>query len=288
MTVGVVLGAGGSLGWAFHLGVIDGIRDVTGRALTDVSKVVGTSAGGAIGASVLAGADAEEILGSISAPLTPEQQEEMAAARSRGGRRRWPLRLLRPQSPKMLRRGGFVGLVGLAPAGVFPTYPIRRFPTHSLTDWPDQLWIPSVRLGDGAVVVFGRDRRDVPVPDAVEATSAVPVLFQPKRIGDRRFIDGAVASATHAHLLADHGLDLVIVSSPMTRPGRGPVKLRARRQLKAEVSTLTRNGTRVVVVEPDEAIMTVADGFPRQNPERGSDIIDAARAMTVEALQQNH
>ena len=282
MGFGVVLGAGGSLGWAFHLGVIDGIRDVLGHELGDADRVIGTSAGGAIGASVLAGADARQILGAVTAPLPAEQQEQMKQARSKS--KRWPLRLLRPQSPSMIRRGGLVGLVGLAPAGVFPTFPIRRFPTQSLTEWPASLWVPSVRLGDGEVVVFGRDRQDVPVTDAVEATSAVPVLFQPKRIGAKRFIDGAVASATHADLLAPLGLKTIVVSSPMTRPGRGLIKLRARRQLKDEVAALERSGADVTVLQPDEAIMTVADGFPRRDPDRGYDIIEAARAMTANAL----
>ena len=285
MSFGVVLGAGGSLGWAFHLGVIAGITDVLGHELADADRVVGTSAGGAIGASVLAGADARQILGAVTAPLPAEQQEQMKQARSQS--KRWFLRLLRPQSLSMVRRGGFVGLVGLAPAGVFPTFPIRRFPTHSLTDWPESLWVPSVRLGDGEVVVFGRDRLDVSVTDAVEATSAVPVMFQPKRIGAKQFIDGAVASATHADLLAPLGLKRIVVSSPMTRPGRGPVKVRARRQLKTEVAALEQRGANVTVLEPDEAIMTVAEGFPRQDPDRGYDIIEAAKAMTIEALQRD-
>lgn len=283
MSLGVVLGAGGSLGWAFHLGVIDGIREVLGHELADAQQVVGTSAGGAIGASVLAGADARQILTAITSPLSDEQMEEMKEARANS--KRWIFRLFRPQSLSMVRRGGLVGLAGLAPAGLFPTFPIRRFPTHTLTDWPTSLWVPSVRLGDGETVVFGRDRKDVSVTDAVEATSAVPVMFQPKRIGNRRFIDGAVASATHADLLAPLNLKTVVVSSPMTRPGRGLVKVRARRQLRAEVSAVEQTGTSVTVLEPDDEIMTIAEGFPREHPERGYDIINAARSKTVHKLR---
>ena len=41
MRVGIVLGAGGPIGWAYHLGVIEGIRDAIGR---DPAHVIGTMA----------------------------------------------------------------------------------------------------------------------------------------------------------------------------------------------------------------------------------------------------
>jgi predicted acylesterase/phospholipase RssA len=199
-------------------------------------------------------------------------------------RRRRPWRFLVPQAPTLLRRGGFVGLAGLLPAGLFPTAPLRRFPIDGLDRWPKQLWIPAVRLGDGRVVVFGRDRTDVPMADALEATSAVPAMFRPKQIGPDRFIDGAVASATHADLLVPRSLDRVLISSPMTRPGRGLVRSRARRQLAAEVEALRRSGAHTVVVSPDEAVMALAEGFPRTNRDAGPRIVAAARRQTLEAL----
>lgn len=294
-----MLGAGGSVGWAYHLGVLDGIRSALGREPAEADRVVGTSAGGAIAATLVAGSSTDEVLESIIAPMTPEQRERMGAI-YRGTRRR-PWRFLRPQAPRLLRRGGIVGLAGLLPAGAFPTAPLRRFPTDGIDAWPDRLWLPSVRLGDGEVVVFGRDRTDIPIADAVEATSAVPALFQPKAIDGERYIDGAVDSATHADLLAPFGLDLIVIASPMTRPGRGLVRRRARRQLAAEVLALTgprpgvvgatgsggREGTGVVVVSPDEAIMSVAEGYPRHSPDAGPGIVEAARRQTVEAIERH-
>ena len=288
MRLGIVLGAGGSLGWAFHLGVLEGIREVTGQGPDDAAMVLGTSAGGAIGAAAMAGAGSEQVLDAIGAPLSPEQQAEMQAIRA--NRPPWYRRILQPQSPSMLRRGGVIGLAGLLPEGVFPTVPLRRFPTAGLDDWPASLWIPSVRLGDGAVVVFGRDRLDVAPADAIEASSAVPVLFKPKQIGPDRFIDGAVSSATHADLLAPFSLDAVVISSPMTRPGGRwrptPVRWRAARQLAAEASAVAASGATVTVIEPDEALMTIAEGFPRSRPDQGMPIVAAARQHTVSLLAQ--
>ena len=45
MKVAVVLGAGGAAGWAFHLGVVKGICETTGRDPSRADLVLGTSAG---------------------------------------------------------------------------------------------------------------------------------------------------------------------------------------------------------------------------------------------------
>lgn len=283
---GLVLGAGGSLGWAYHLGVLEGIRTVLGTEPARADRIVGTSAGGAIAATLMARATTDEVLDAIVAPLTAAQRERMGAIHRRTRRRPW--RFLRPQAVGLLRRGGGIGLAGLLPTGAFPTSTLRRFPTGEAdSPWPERLWLPAVRLDDGEVVVFGRDRTDTPIVDALEATSAVPALFQPKTIGPHRFIDGAVASATHADLLVPFALDTVLVASPMTRPGRGLVRRRARRQLRVEVARLAAAGTSVVVVEPDEAIMAVADGYPRHTPDAGPRIVEAARRQTVEAVERH-
>lgn len=280
--LGLVLGAGGAVGWAYHLGVVEGMREAVGCEPTDAERIIGTSAGGAIAASLLTGADTATILGSVRRPMAPEDTERMQEAR-RSLFRRHPRTLL-PQAPKLLGKGGLIGLVGLLPAGMFPTFPLRRFPASGLEEWPPSLWMPAVRLDDGEVVVFGRDRNDLPVIDALEATSAVPGMFRPKEINGARYIDGAVGSATHADLLLGQGISTALVSSPMTRPGGGPIKRRARRQLRQELGRLNRAGIRTVVVEPDEEIMAVAEGFPRQNPEAGPAVVAAARAQTIEAF----
>lgn len=285
MTVGIVLGAGGPLGWAYHLGVLEGVRETLGHEPARADRIVGTSAGGAIAASLLAGASTADVLEAVT---TPPSEEDLARMREAAASFRKPWRRLRPLSPGLLlrlgRTGGATALVGLLPAGVFPTTGLRRFPIHNLDGWPEPLWMPSVRVDDGELVVFGRDRFDIDVADAIEATAAVPGMFQPKLIDGHRFVDGAVASATHADLLVDERHRFVLVSSPMTRPGRGLVRARAKRQLEREVDRLEQAGSRTVVVAPDAGVMEVAAGFPRTNPGAGPAIVAAARAQTAAAL----
>ncbi len=284
--VALVLGAGGTLGWVYHLGVVEGVRAVIGREPTHAARIIGTSAGGAIAASVLAGSTTDEILASITTGPTETEMAEMRASMSEFRR---PTRWLRPAAPGLIRSGkpGLIG-VGLLPPGVFPTAPLRKFPVgHESAPWPSSLWIPAVRLDDGRLVVFGRDLIDVSLIDAVEATAAVPVMFRPKHLNGHRYVDGAVRSATNADLLLDDGyFDAVLISSPMSRPGRGVIRRRARRQLRREVEALRAAGSRVVVLEPDERISALAAGFPRANPQLGPEIVANARNHAVDIMHK--
>lgn len=53
--------------------------------------------------------------------------------------------------------------------------------------------------------------------DAVAASSAIPLVFRPYEIDGRHYVDGGVASGTHADLLlgSEEPLDLVLVLAPM-------------------------------------------------------------------------
>lgn len=285
MTVGIVLGAGGPLGWAYHLGVIEGVRDAIDREPANADRIVGTSAGAAIAATLLTGASTEDVLELISTPPSDHDRQQMLAAGARAVRH--PLRALRPVAPGLIRNVGHVGLttalVGLLPAGVFPTLFLQRFGAE--VPWPSPLWVPSVRIDDGQVVVFGREPIDVTLGEAIEATSAVPTMFQPKEIDGVRYVDGAVASSTHADTVAAEGHDVVLISAPMTRPGRGPIRVLARRRLAAEVAELRRRGTRALVISPNEVTLAAADGFPRR-AEAGPAIVEAARQQTIAAFAE--
>lgn len=286
MRIGIGLGAGGAFGWAFHLGVLDGLR-ATGRTPENAVRVIGTSAGSSIAVSMLSGATTEEVLATVGPPTDAAERADMEQAFADVLRRPW--RILRPIAPlgaTAWRPGrGLPAIAGAFPTGAFPTSPLRRFPgAEAMAEWPDSLWIPSVRADDGQLVVFGRDRKDVPVVDAMEASSAVPGMFHTKMVEGRPHVDGAVASALHANLFLDDGLDAILLSSPMTKPGNGMVRRRARRQLDAEVELLRNAGTHVLAIEPDEHVMELAKGFPRANADAGIQIAAAAADMVVDAF----
>jgi len=85
--------------------------------------------------------------------------------------------------------------------------------------WPSApTAIVAYDLQSGARAVFGTDHApEVPIADAVAASSAVPLIFRPYPIGDGLYVDGGVSSGTHADIVLGHHepLDLVLVVAPM-------------------------------------------------------------------------
>jgi NTE family protein len=110
----------------------------------------------------------------------------------------------------------------------------------------DPLWITAAQLDTGAPVVFGHpDYPETDVGTAMASSGAVPGVCAPVRVGEHRYVDGGMISATHLDPVADaaEDLDLVIVSSPLSMytPMRG--------LLHAEIRRLRRR-VPVVAVEP--------------------------------------
>lgn len=285
----VVLGAGGAAGWAFHAGVVDGLAEL-GAPLDGASHVIATSAGAPVAAAVLAGRATSEV---VAALLRPPTVEEMAGYRStmEEVRSTW-WRRLRPAAPRLaavVRPGGpgvGVALAGLLPAGAFPTGPLRRAPGVEELGraWPSGLWIPAVRLRDGHRVVFGRDRTDVDVADAVEATQAVPVMFTPLDLDGVRFVDGATWSPTNADLaldLPDPGR--MVVVAPMLRHPSAIMARFARRRLRRELERVRAAGWDVAVVVPDDEAADHLAGFPRRDPAAIPLVVASGRRAVLEA-----
>ncbi|MDJ0959914.1 MAG: patatin-like phospholipase family protein [Acidimicrobiia bacterium] len=284
MKVALVLGGGGTGGWMFHVGVLHALETHAGFRGRDASLAIGTSAGSPIAAMARLGLGADEIESIVSRPPSDaERREYMEVMRT--SRRSW-----KPVAPHLVRslrtHGPVVAVSGLLPPGIFPTDPLGRMgDLHRTSAWPDGLWIPAVRSDDGAVVVFGRDA-DVPLSDAIEASSALPLLFQPKTINGHRFLDGGAASPTHADLALDTQPDLVIISSPMSRPVRRPLARFARSRLVEERTLLEGAGIRTVVIEPPAAADRLFREFPRRRWEAGAEILGLARGVASVAAQR--
>ena len=90
--------------------------------------------------------------------------------------------------------------------------------------WPDRSTaIVAYDIAAKARVVFGTvDAPAVTMADAVAASSAIPLLFNPHVIEGRAYVDGGVASGTHADLVlgSSEALDLIVVLPPLAQPRR--------------------------------------------------------------------
>lgn len=267
-----MLGGGGLVGHAWHVGVVAALADATGWDARRAAVVVGTSAGAVAAAELRAGFHPFDLLrpGGGAAPATTPRPVVGPASR-----RPACLSLaVRALVPWRLRPG--MVAAGLLPRGRRDP-DIIRHAVDCLSDrrWPEEpLWVCAVRLDDGRRVVFGRDPEGaVDVGTAVAASCAMAGFFTPVRVGEHDHVDGGAHSATNADLLDHAGLDLVVVSAPLSlgaAPGRQhrrlPSPARAHRlahaaRLRRELEALRRGGTPVLVLEPEPDDLAVMGGI---------------------------
>ncbi|HET6817754.1 MAG TPA: patatin-like phospholipase family protein [Mycobacteriales bacterium] len=283
--IGLVLGAGGLTGDAFHRGVLRALRE-RGYDARNADLVVGTSAGSMVGAFLRKPeAVSPRTLSADSATVhgrrlgsAPELSPILAALR-----RPWKARLS-------------VLATSLLPTGRHSTEFIAAGARlHHGKEWPKQaLWIVAVRRRDGRRVVFGRQGApETDVAHAVAASCAIPGFFHPVEIDGETYVDGGAHSPTNADLLRGQDFDVVLVSSPMSiDPGalRPTLDIGLRlfwhRRLKREVRALRGRCTHVVAFEPGGELLQVM-GI---NPLHGGrvDEIEAASYENALAILDAH
>jgi NTE family protein len=310
--IGLVLGAGGVVGHAYHAGILDGLAGASGWDPRDAEVIVGTSAGSVVGALLRAGFSAHDLAArSTGAPLSPEGAALVARTEPAGVLPRVPSRpprrpgLPRMASPGLLARAVLrpfwmnrpgVMLAGALPAGAMPTELVAAaFRPLFGADWPDRdLWLTAVRLRDGRRVVFGRDGAPpAHVADAVAASCAIPSFFAPVEIGGVTYVDGGAHSPTNADLAADLDLDLVVVSSPMSVVGnrlRPSLDLPARRlcqfYLGQEVARVRRRGVPVLTFQPTADDLR-AMGLNAMDQTRREPVTVQARQSALKKLERD-
>lgn len=278
--IGLVLGSGGLAGTAFHAGVLTALARDVGWDARDAEVVVGTSAGSTSAALLRAGFPPGDYVSRITGEAMSADGERLmrdiapvsvSPPRRSGG---WPA----PASTALLRRAllrpGSVHpgalLAGALPLGATPNGDVAAAigPLHA-QGWPERsLWVCAVRMDTGARVVFGRDIDAPPasVAEAVTASCAIPAYFAPPVIDGVRYVDGGVRSLCNLDLMAGLGLDLVIVSAPMSSSAwvepRRDVALRtwARAQLEREARRVRASGTPVLLLHPGAAARAAMAG----------------------------
>jgi NTE family protein len=288
--IGLVLGAGGSVGVAYHGAVVAALEEATGWDPRSAALIVGTSAGSITGAMLRAGVPAADLARiSESKPLSDE-----GAYFARIGRPRRP----RPQPSDFLRVRPMADPTAIVHALTHPlghsatalvaaVMPAGGVPTHRISTgvntvfagrWPsDPLWLCAVNLREGKRMVFGQSGAPAtPVGTAVAASAAIPGYFQPVTIDGHRYVDGGVHSMVNADLAAALDLDLVIVSAPMSDASSRPsfaadslLRLALRARLHAELGSLRRSGTEVAVIEPSRRVIMAMGLNPMDARRRG-------------------
>ncbi|MCU4187506.1 patatin-like phospholipase family protein [Acidiferrimicrobium sp. IK] len=305
--IGLVLGAGGSVGLAFHGGVLDAISHATGWDPRTASVVVGTSAGSLTAALLRAGLPAGDLAAiSEDRPLSPAGEVL---------RRGSPLHNPRVSLGAFLKTRPFAdpraiveGLLrpwkrrpaalaaALLPAGAISTDAISSgLDAFYGARWPElPTWLCAVRLSDGRRIPFGRPGSPpATVGAAVAASCAIPGYFTPVRIGGARYVDGGVRSMLNLPLVREMDLDLVIVSAPMACASRwpsatadAPLRWLLRAQLEREAGRVRRRGIPVLALSPTQQV-ALAMGVNAMDGRRRATVSRLARSSTLRYLERS-
>jgi predicted acylesterase/phospholipase RssA len=198
---------------------------------------VGVSSGSIVAASLANGIDTVEMgrmfitNESIEFPLTPGIFLRPAtleyAKRARGMPRAVVRALARyARDPwNQTLASAFSSLGGSVPSGIFDNKPFERFlerlysgdgRSNDFRQLARELYVVATDLNTGESVRFGEPGYEsVPISRAVQASTALPGLYPPVRIGKRSYVDGALIRTMNASIALEQGADLVICMNPL-------------------------------------------------------------------------
>ena len=265
----LVLGGGGVTGIAWTTGLLLGLAE-GGVELTDADLIVGTSAGAAVGAQVATGRPLRELFDLQCAVEHHEIAAELDLevllpifSEVRGGDGS-------PLGAEVLAR---IGALALAATTI--AEPARRAVIEArlgTDEWPDRrLLITAVDAATGELVVFDGEAGGPGLIDAVAASCAVPGVWPPVTIGDRRFMDGGVRSVANADLVA--GASPAILLAPL-----GATALPG---IERELAAL--GDGRTLLVQADAATQQ-AIGINALDPSRRRPSAEAGRRQAADVL----
>lgn len=240
MTRALVLGGGGVAGVAWEIGVVDALARA-GVELRSAERIVGTSAGAAVGAQLCTSESLDSLVARQLVPAAESTELEVdfdveaianlviaAVEDGLGGE-------------EMRARMGALALsTTTVPESVRRAVIESRLSDHT---WSARdLVITAVDAATGAFVTFDRTS-GVDLVDAVAASCAVPGVWPPVTIGSTRYIDGGVRSVVNLDLAAD--CEVVVVLAPSVVGFGGSVLDQA--------AQLRDTGVTVEVVAADDA-----------------------------------
>ena len=235
----LVLGGGGFTGAVYEIGALRALDLLSvNRSVTDFDIFVGTSAGSFVAAMTSNGVTPEEMMRVLDrqAP-TPFPEIAIGTLLSLNLRELaskaavFPWRLAR-LGWTLARHVGQVSaldvVLGIAeglPSGLYSGRGIEDYVRRVLDDdsrtddfrrLERQLYITATDLDTCERVVFGSDGfDDVPISRAVSASTALPMVYEPVRIGDRDLVDGGLVSTTNLDIAVEAGARLVVVVNPL-------------------------------------------------------------------------
>ncbi len=238
MPKALVLGGGGVAGIAWELGVLDALA-IAGVDLTTADRIVGTSAGSAVGAQLCTGESLESL---CARQLVPAEQSAELQVESSLDSLIEQFAACFDGAPDALEVRRRLGAVALGAPTVEEAARIAVIESRlSSHEWSErELLVTAVDAFTGEFRVFDKNS-GVPLVSAITASCAVPGIWPPVTIGDTRFMDGGVNSGSNADLA--EGCEIVVIIAPFAG-GFGPTA-------EVEAEALRSTGAIVEVIAAD-------------------------------------
>jgi predicted acylesterase/phospholipase RssA len=237
--LGLALAGGGPLGAFYQLGALHALTECTeGIDLTRLDGYVGVSSGAVLSACLANGLSTDDMIraffvedaaaeyplspGVLMCPAFGEYTQRLASLPGLVAEVicEWMKDPLRQSWSEP-----FMPLLEAIPTGVFDNRPFERYLRKLLTSegrtndfrkLPCLLRIVATDLNAGTEVRFGEPGLDdVPISEAIRASTALPGLYTPVKFGERTYVDGALLRTVNASVVLEHGADLVISVNPL-------------------------------------------------------------------------
>ena len=234
----LVLAGGGLTGTVYELGALRAMDDLLiGRTVNDFDIYVGTSAGALVAAGLANGLEPATMLGAIEGvhpKLAPVRQSDLFRLNARGVIRRFvrfPSKL-RKAIHHYWRNPSDINLVDVLwelssafPAAVYDGLALENYVrallnrsgvSNRFEEVERELYIIATSLESGQRVIFGESPYDrIPISQAIAASTAVPILYNPVRIGDDEFVDGCLRGNASLDVAIERGAKLIVCVNPL-------------------------------------------------------------------------
>lgn len=234
----LVLAGGGLTGAVYEIGALRAIDDLlVDRTVNDFDIYVGTSAGALVASILALGMSPEEMLERIAGlksephPIEPHHIFGFDWFDFARWGTRLPVKLAKTwlsffmESEKTTLFDLLWSLAETLPPGLYDSlaledYLRKEFTTlgasNDFLDLNHELHIIATDLDTGERVVFGpTENSEIGISLAVAASSALPLVYKPVRIGDTEFIDGGLRGTASLDLAIERGATLVVCINPL-------------------------------------------------------------------------
>jgi predicted acylesterase/phospholipase RssA len=235
----LVLGGGGFTGGVYEIGALRALDLLAvNKTVNQFDVYVGTSAGSFVAALAANGVTPEEMMRVVNRQVPTPFRDIDRSTLMRANTLEFaqslalmPLRMI-GMARTLVGQIGQVSLVDLAvglaenlPAGLYDGKGIEAYIADVLSD-PDrtndfrmlerELYLTATDLDTcERVILGGEDWEDVPISKAVQASTALPMIYKPVELKGRELIDGGIRSTTNVDVAVERGAKFIVVVNPL-------------------------------------------------------------------------